>query len=103
MTVKLSEHTDLVTLDRQIDELNQRISSLKERMATMALQQYETRNQSILLATMLEVLRDLHLLRLEIPGVSGSEDIYPEFGYQSEQLRDMLPGARRREEHPGAR
>lgn len=103
MTEKLGEETDLITLDRQIDELNQRMSSLKERMAAMTSQKYETTNQSILLATMQEVLRDLHLLRLEILGVSGSGDIYPDFGYQSELLRDMLPAARRREEHPGAR
>lgn len=103
MTEKFSEQTDLITLDRQIDELNQRMSSLKERMATMTSQKYETGNQSILLATMQEVLRDLHLLRLEILGVSGSRDDCPEAGYQSEAQRNMIPATRRKEEHLGAR
>ncbi|MBV0882271.1 hypothetical protein KTQ42_23630 [Noviherbaspirillum sp. L7-7A] len=103
MTEKLGEQTDLITLDRQIDELNQRISSLKERMAAMASQKYETTNQSILLTTMQEVLKDLHLLRLEILGVSGSRHDYPEAAYQSDAHRDMIPAMRRKEEQLGAR
>lgn len=103
MTGKSVEQADLITLDRQIDELRQRIGCLKERMATMTLQNYETGNQSILLATMQEVLRDMHLLRLEILDVPGSEGACPAVGHESEGLRDMLPATRRREAHPGAR
>src|SRR6476620_7539728 len=103
MTGKFSEQTDLITLDHQIEELKQRIRCLKERMAAMTSQQYETKNQFILLSTMQEVLRDLYLLRLEITAVPGIEDVYPAPGYHPDGLRDMIPGTRRREEHLGAR
>lgn len=103
MTGKFSEQTDLITLDQQIEELKQRISCLKERMAMMTSQQYETKNQSILLSTMQEVLRDLYLLRLEITAVPGGEDVYPAPGYQSDGHGDMIPATRRREEQLGAR
>jgi hypothetical protein len=102
MTEKLNEKTDLITLDRQIEELNQRIGCLKERMATMTSQRYETKNQSILLSTMQEVLRDLHLLRLEILGVPGGRDDHPEARYQSGAHRDMLLATTRQEERLGA-
>jgi hypothetical protein len=42
MTEKFSGQTDLITLDRQIEALNQRIGCLKERMATMTSQRYES-------------------------------------------------------------
>jgi hypothetical protein len=103
MTDKFSKQTDLITLDRQIDELNLRIGCLRERMATMTTQQYETKNQSVLLSTMQEVLKDLHLLRLEIVRVSGDNDVYSEACYQSGAHRDMIPATRRQEEHLGAR
>lgn len=103
MTDKSDDQTDLITLDRQIEELSQRIGCLKERMATMTSQQYETKNQSILLSTMQEVLKDLHLLRLEILGVSRSNDGYPEACREPGAHRDMIPATRRQEEHLGAR
>ena len=103
MTDKSNDQTDLITLDRQIEEMNQRIGCLKERMATMTSQQYETKNQSILLSTMQEVLKDLHLLRLELPGVSGSKDGYPEASYEPGAYRDMIPATGRQEAHLGAR
>jgi thermostable 8-oxoguanine DNA glycosylase len=71
---KANEEIDLVVLDRHIQELNQRIDDLKERMTTMASQKYETKNQSILLSTMQEVMKDLKLLRLEMLNVLGGED-----------------------------
>jgi hypothetical protein len=103
MTEKFSGQTDLITLDRQIEALNQRIGCLKERMATMTSQRYETQNQSILLATMQEVLRDLHLLRLEMLGVPGGREDYPEACHHSDAHRSMMPGTRWKEEHLGAR
>lgn len=103
MAGKLSEQIDLITLDCQIDEMKQRISCLKERMATMTAQRYETRNQSVLLGTMQEVLRDLHLLRLEILAVPGGEDICPAPGFQPDRRIDMIPAARLREAHLAAR
>jgi hypothetical protein len=103
MTDKFGEQTDLIMLDRQIDALNQRIGCLKERMATMASQQYETRNQSILLSTMQEVLRDLHLLRLEILGASGGTHDHSSPAYQSDEHRNMPAATRRREQRLGAR
>lgn len=103
MTDKSDEQTNLITLERQIEELNQRMGCLKERMAAMTSRQYETRNQSVLLSTMQEVLKDLHLLRLEILGVSGSKDADPGASCQSGAHRHMVPATRWQEEHPGAR
>jgi len=74
LTVENHEEADLALVDRHIEELSQRIIDLQERMATMAAQQYETRNQSLLLATMQEVMKDLHLLRAEMAGASGLEE-----------------------------
>lgn len=103
MAGKLSEQIDLITLDCQIGELKQRISSLKERMATMTSQRYETRNQSVLLGTMQEVLRDLHLLRLDMLAVPGGEDIYPAPDFQPDGRIDMIPAARLQEARLAAR
>ena len=74
MTVENHEEADLALVDRHIEELSQRIIDLQERMATMAAQQYETRNQSLLLATMQEVMKDLHLLRAEMVVASRMEE-----------------------------
>lgn len=103
MAGKLSEQIDLITLDGQIDALKQRISCLKERMATMTAQRYETRNQSVLLDTMQEVLRDLHLLRLDILAVPGGEDIDPAPGFHPDGRIDMIPATRVREARLPAR
>ena len=103
MTQHFVEQGDLITLDRQIDALNQRMRCLKERMATMASQQYETKNQSILLATMQEVLKDLHLLRLELLGAQSVRDDDPEGCYRADAPRDMILAARWQEERHGAR
>ncbi|WP_194715421.1 hypothetical protein [Noviherbaspirillum soli] len=103
MAGESSEHTDLITLDFQIDELKQRMACLQERMATMTSQQYETRNQSVLLSTMQEVLRDLHLLRLEILAVPAGGDVHPAPAYLPDGHGDMIHATRPREAQLGAR
>jgi len=93
MTQHFIEQTDLIALDRQIEALDQRMRSLEERMATMASRQYETKNQSILLATMREVLKDLHLLRLDWLGAQGGRDDRPEGCCQPDATTDMILAA----------
>jgi hypothetical protein len=74
LTGNSREEADLALVDRHIEELGQRIDDLKERMATMAAQSYETRNQSLLLSTMQEVMRDLRLMRLDMLGATTAGD-----------------------------
>lgn len=93
MTQHFIEQIDLIALDRQIEALDQRMRSLEERMATMTSRRYETKNQSILLATMREVLKDLHLLRLDWLGAQGARDDLPEGCCQPDATRDMILAA----------
>jgi hypothetical protein len=72
MTEQGDKQADLILVDRHIEELNLRIEELKERMSTMASQHYETRNQSLLLSTMQDVMKDLKLLRLDLLGALGT-------------------------------
>lgn len=72
MTEHNEKKADLDLVDRHIEDLQRRIEELKERMLTMAARQYETANQSILLSTMQDVMKDLKLLRLELLGALGN-------------------------------
>lgn len=102
MTETFSEQAELIMLDRQIEELKQRIDCLKERMATMTSQRYETKNQSILLSTMQEVLGDLHLLRLEMLGAAARKK--DDSGMcDPSSAHSVFPAIRRHEERLGAR
>lgn len=72
MTEMSNTNAELAVIDLHIEELSQRIDDLKERMVAMTSQEYETKNQSMLLSTMLEVMKDLKLLRLEMLGAPHS-------------------------------
>ena len=74
MTDKTNENAELATVDRYIADLNLRIDDLKKRMTTMASENYEVKNQSILLSTMQEVMKDLRQLRSEMLAVLGGND-----------------------------
>jgi hypothetical protein len=74
----MNREADLAVVEHHIEDLNQRIGDLQERMATMSLHKYETKNQSILLSTMQEVLMDLKLLRREMLGLADDRNAYPE-------------------------
>lgn len=100
MAAQASEHTDLVILERHIDALKQRMSGLQERMATMASQQYETRNQSVLLGTMQEVLRDMHLLRLEMLAPAAGANPVPGPDRRPDGHRNPIAAAGRRAMRP---
>jgi len=102
MTDKLNEKIGLDVVDRHIEELNQRIDHLEQRMATMTSQRYETKNQSILLSTMQAVLKDLHLLRSEMPEVKNAKDSHLQACYQAAAHRNIGTGFRRGKESLGA-
>jgi hypothetical protein len=65
MAQRIADKTQLLVIDSHIEELKGRIAALKERVAAMEMQGYETRQQAILLATMQDVMRELKLLRQE--------------------------------------
>lgn len=66
MAIKLDDGAYVDFIDRNIEELDERIRALKSRMAAMVLEKYEIRNQEVLLATMLETRRDLESFRAEL-------------------------------------
>ena len=53
MVDRIEDQANLVFVACHIQELEQRISALREQMATMVLQSYETQNQQALLISML--------------------------------------------------
>lgn len=96
------ETADLIVVDRHIEELNRRIDGLKERMATMTSQRYETKNQLVLLSTMEEVLKDLKLLRAEMEMLASpgcNEDRLQDRKHASGR-RGLMQGAGRGQEFP---
>lgn len=56
----------LALVNRHIEELDERIAALGNRMATMTLERYQTHNQEILLSTMLEIRKELEKYRAEL-------------------------------------
>jgi hypothetical protein len=66
MPDRIEDQAYLVFVDRHIEELEERINALRERMAKMALQSYETQNQQALLSSMLQVRDDMEKFRLEL-------------------------------------
>jgi DNA-binding ferritin-like protein len=66
MADKVEDQAYLVFVDRHIEELEERINALRERMVTMGLQSYETQNQQALLSSMLQVREDMEKFRAEL-------------------------------------
>ena len=66
MADRVKDQAYLVFVARHIEELGQRISTLRERIATMVLQSYETKNQQELLCSMLQVQEDMEKFRAEL-------------------------------------
>jgi hypothetical protein len=66
----------LVSLDLHIEELEERINTLRDRMATMVAESYETKAHEVLLSNMLRLWEDMKSFRagtLEIFNTSYSE------------------------------
>lgn len=53
-------------LDSHIEELEERIQGLRNRMVTMSIAKYATKNQEILLDNMLQIRKDMAALRNEL-------------------------------------
>ena len=66
MADRVEDQAYLVFVNGHIDELEERIDALKERMATMVLQNYEIQNQQALLSSMLQVREDIGKFRTEL-------------------------------------
>jgi hypothetical protein len=66
MANKLDDGAYVDFIDRHIEELDERIRALKNRMAAMVLEKYEIRNQEVLLGAMLETRKDLEKFRAEL-------------------------------------
>ncbi len=66
MADKLEDQAYLVFVDRHIEELEERIVALSSRISAMVLEKYETANQGLLLARMLEVKKDMKKFRTEL-------------------------------------
>lgn len=66
MEDKVEDQAYLVFVDRHIEELEERINALRERMATMVLQSYETQNQQASISSMLQVREDMGKFRAEL-------------------------------------
>jgi DNA-binding ferritin-like protein len=66
MADKVEDQAYLVFVNRHIEELEERINALRERMVTMGLQSYETQNQQALLSSMLQVREDMEKFRAEL-------------------------------------
>ena len=66
MANKLDDGAYVDFIDRHIEELDERIRALKNRMAAMVLEKYEIRNQEVLLGAMLETRKDLGKFRAEL-------------------------------------
>lgn len=66
MASRLHDGDYVEVIDHHIEELEERISALRKRMAAMTLERYEIRNQEVLLATMLETRKDLETFRAEL-------------------------------------
>jgi hypothetical protein len=66
MANKLDDGAYVDFIDRHIEELDERIRALRNRMAAMVLEKYEIRNQEVLLGAMLETRRDLEKFRAEL-------------------------------------
>lgn len=66
MANKVEDEAYLIFVDRHIEELEERISALRNRIAEMVVEKYEIRNQEVLLSTMLETRRDLDKFQAEL-------------------------------------
>jgi len=76
MSNKIEEQAYLIALNLYIEELEERISSLRERTATMVAERYEAKAQEVLLSNMLQLRNDIEMFRagtLEIFNASYSE------------------------------
>jgi len=66
MDYELNDGNSLEFIDGHIAELDGRIHALRNRMNTMILEKYETRNQQLLLSVMLETQTDLANFRKDL-------------------------------------
>lgn len=76
MANKVEDEVYLVFVERHIEELKERVIALKSRMSEMVLEKYETANQEILLANMLEVQKNMECFQAEL--ITAFKATYPD-------------------------
>jgi hypothetical protein len=75
MSRREEDRAYLALIDRHLTELEQRFNALKEVIASMAVTEQSTRNQSELLITMLKAQQALQALRAtEFQALNASDD-----------------------------
>lgn len=79
MYSRLEDEANLVQINCHIDEMDDRIKSLKGLISTMAVSGQPTKNQSELLVNMLRLLKTMHVLRTDAVSTLNADPNCMEF------------------------